>query len=313
MSINGFLFLGPTIMVPSAPGRRIDSDYAAAVSRKVAYALDHAKKHGLKPVFLGPLSNKKFDVRVLASWLNVLDGEKPYCLVRRDDIKGGELDQHSLIGVLAAAGKIEPIGISNEPVGVSVVDAGQESTVYLYPIKEGDKTPNSLGFDEGLPIGHETLITAYVPLVDKSNADGVTPREIPGASLVVNGWSDAESVSNQGATRFVDTGPVTRINSLYEEAEPVGYTWTKKGLERLVLPHEKHVFEHAIESAFNESNTESDFVQMFADRAKQNLEGEQPLDQVLDGVKKAMGVGSEIWSHIDLLFEEASRHEAVGF
>lgn len=256
---SGILFIGDVLASKSRPGRRIDEDYFETVFKKLSFALNHAEKNNLKPVIVGRLCRKKFEVTSYARLITELTGKNVTVLAGANEFIGASttLNPHSQASLLAKSGVINLCSEPGVIERIHISDGHNTKSVALYGVPEKHPAPKSLGLQEGIMDGEEAILIRKGRNYDFENEDGVGEIEIdiqdwPGCSLFVSDNGPFQKgVTSSEKTKWLNTGPMVRTKIDEDGHEPFIWSYSIEGIEKVSIPHEKHIFD--LEGLFSQA------------------------------------------------------------
>jgi predicted phosphodiesterase len=205
---QGVLVIGDPHLEGRQPGFRKD-DYPTVILEKLAWCLRYAREHRLLPAILGDLFDKPRDnpTWIICRLVELFDGEI-IGLYGNHDCADPVLGDHDSLSVLVKARRLRLVTEANPWRGTMngrAVVVGGSSYRNAIPMRfePGDVNNPASAFVIWLT-HHDVLIPGY--------EDGrITPREIPGIDLVVNGHIHRrlEDVRT-GRTVWINPGNISR-------------------------------------------------------------------------------------------------------
>lgn len=241
---NGLLAIGDPHASSVKPGRRLDEDFIATVTDKLAQAARIANERNLLPVILGDLFDREQDThpRLLSRLFRALRQFEtiPLCLVGNHDLKETSLSEDTALSVVVEAGALRPV----EGSGVFFVADLGGIPVRLGATTYGLKMPTRVPDDfEG-------------PTVWFTHADwgfeGAYPGadeifEVAGVDLVINGHMHlTKPVVARGRTLWFNPGNILRQRIDALDHVPAVWEWSplrRDEFKRHVLNHKKDIFD----------------------------------------------------------------------
>jgi hypothetical protein len=227
---NGFLFIGSASLSLSKPSRRVEDNYLDTIIEKLKFSLNLAKSKNLMPVFLGGLTLKTFELKVLTSLINILVDHNVLIIPDESDyIKGSEsINPNSTIGVLQSsriANIAEKAGLYKS---ICLTSKGKSKNVSIYVIHDwvsGEVISEHYKcFDENEV---NIILTQYGSELIKSTSNGVIePYDIKNCKLVMCGKTNSTSEYTGNETKWISPGLLSRIHIEQSEVRPVVIEWT---------------------------------------------------------------------------------------
>jgi DNA repair exonuclease SbcCD nuclease subunit len=273
-AIRGLLFIGDPHVASRPPGFRKD-DYPSAILRKLRWAMDYAREHGLVPVLLGDLFDFPRDNAnwVLVELLHLLKETLAIC--GNHDCKENALGENDTLSVLEAAGAVRLLDRSGPWAGViggRVVLVGGTSWGQKLP-KSFDRAPAGEGAD-----GERRALVCWVCHHDLrfpgyEDSARFDCKEIPGIDLVVNGHIHRDLGEVRcGGTLWINPGNIARVSrsdaSRRHVPSVLRVDVTVDGYEcrRVAVPHEpfEAVFHEGVSAEQVAAGEQSAFVRELA-------------------------------------------------
>jgi DNA repair exonuclease SbcCD nuclease subunit len=203
----GLLLIGDPHLEGRQPGFRKD-DYPSVILDKLAWSLDYAAAHRLLPAILGDLFDKPRDNPnwLVARLLDLLQGEV-LGLYGNHDCADPVLSDHDSLSLLVKSGRLRLIDAEHPWIGTL---GGRAAVVggssYRQQIPAKYEPPPDAGSDPLVVwlTHHDVLIPGY-------DEGRITPFEIPGVELLINGHIHRRlDEVRAGSTRWLTPGNISR-------------------------------------------------------------------------------------------------------
>jgi hypothetical protein len=314
---TGLLFIGDPHLEGRQPGFRKD-DYPKVILEKLAWCLDYAATHRLLPAILGDLFDKPRDNPnwMLVELFQLLRGEVLGLYGNHDVHYHPELTHDDTLSVLVTSGRIRLLSPDSPWRGTiegrKVIVGGSS---YRQPIPqrfdEADK------FELGLPplviwlTHHDIAVAGY-------DEGRITPYEVPGVDLVINGHIH-RSLDDVccGQTAWLTPGNISRRSRndasrdhvpsvLRLDVEPTDYRLTQ-----VPVPHRpwEEVFHPAVQEATSAAGG-SLFVAGLAELQRRRTASGAGLIEFLQ--QNANQFEAAVAAEIMALAKEVTREDHVG-
>lgn len=304
---KGVMFIGDTVLSNTRPGRRLDENFSEIAFNKLENALNIAKGDNLKPVIIGSLTKRPFEISVYSRLIPLLSGRDILMIAGANEYKGAGtlINPHSTGKLLHESGIIslaEEAGIS-EKILINTVNGAE--TVCLLSVPERQAAPVNIGLQEGVKTGERVIILAKGSSEFDLN-DELDPSikkeafEWPGCDLFVTEKMHANGdLKTVGRTTWLNTGPLVRHQIEHESAEPRVWVW-HPGVapEAVSIKHDRHVFDidgfasEVVQDAYDSS----EFTQMLKNesiRAQENTQDSTFLDDELKNIFQEKSVSPD--------------------
>lgn len=304
---NGIMVIGDVVLSNTRPGRRLDEGFSDLAFKKLEISLNMARDNNLKPIIIGSLTKKSFEISIYSRLISLLSSRNILIIAGENEYRGAGtlINPHSTAKLLSESGIVDLAEESHvhEKIIIST-DVGNE-TVCLLTVPERLNAPANIGINEGVNPGEKVI------LLSKSNEDFALNEETsaiiakdkhewPGCDLFITEKSNPDkSIDLCGRTTWLSTGPLVRHQIEHEPFEPcVWICRTLNSPEKIVLEHERHVFdmEGFVSDAVQKSYDSSEFTAMLKEesiRAQEEISDDKFLEKEL----------SDIYSKIDTPLE----------
>lgn len=310
---NGLLIIGDAFLSSTRPGRRLDDDFQMVALAKIAKCLSHAKSSGLKPIFVGSLTRKTFEVGVFSKLIHLLSGADVLVVAGDSEYKpkSGEINPHSTCKLLADSGIIR---LAEEPgiaESILISTSAGKRPVCLFAVPQGHSTPANMGFKEGVHKGETVFVLAKLAnerstTVSEEPGPDSRSSEWPGVSYyVTNALNVQEPIRKIGRTTWLSTGPLVRTHVGEISAIPSAWEWTPEtDFTRVVIEHASHVFddEGFASKAVAKAYKNSEFTQLLkseSKRASQSTSCENFIENETAQIYKEINLSIESREIID--------------
>ena len=245
---DGLLVVGKINASLTKPGRKITDDFLGECVHRVNEALSYAKENNLRPVFLGGLTKKVFEVKVLSALMKEFIGANAIILADAKDCltNSSIINPNSTLGIISSAQVATVVTdrgiIGNIKTGSKVIE--------LYAVPETASIPTSLGVTEGLGMDNNAVMLTSIEIKEHTcNQDesaSIEAFEIWGCGVVFNGKSALPGTTEAGGTNWVNAGALVRTLVEEESARPTLWHWTpENGPRPIELDSEEYVFDHS--------------------------------------------------------------------
>lgn len=300
---KGLLFIGDALISNTKPGRRSDDNYLKVVRDKLLYSLEIAREKNLKPIILGGLTNKTFEVRVLSALVEILVERDVLVLASNHDYVRGEetLNPNSTLGIIQAS-RIASVITHTGFAGQIEIDLGnnETKTVSLYSVAESGAIPNSLGFKEGVTEESIGIIIARANIMQEGDesTSNIQPYEIPGCHLVACGLTRLPYGPNKlSNTTWLAPGALSRTDADQDAMKPTVWEWSpESGLNSHIVPHQASVMDLSglASDRVKEAYTNSAFATLLREetlRANDSDDNTDILDEEMTNIFKDKKTG----------------------
>jgi len=290
---SGLLFIGDVNLSKSKPGRRLDDNFYAIAKHKLLESLDHAEKNNLKPIIIGKLLKRVFEISVYSDLINILKGRDVLVISSSNELKGGLRlpNAHSSLNLLS---KSNVITLSNEPELVEKILING-FVVNLFSSPEYMGHPINFGIAEGVNESEKTVLLFKSMSDDVSSKDYVEEiskekNNIPGCDLVVNNRMSAdEHYYFAGKTGWLDTGPLVRSELFECNLTPKFWVWSPEKDPTFETPsYEKHIFDESglTEDKINNVHKSSEFSNLLREQSEKAKNGELDSENFIENELK---------------------------
>ncbi|WP_137297095.1 hypothetical protein [Psychromonas sp. SP041] len=279
---SGILFIGDVLASKGRPGRRLDEDYFETAFKKLKFSLDYAKNNNLKPVIVGRLSRKRFEVTTYARLIAELSGRGVLVMAGTNEFIGASqaLNGHSQSALLEKSGIITLCSSPGVIEKIRITDGTNEKIASIYGVPEKHDSPEILGVEQGVLDGEIGIIVKKSRNYEFDNeADEkelvINPKEWPGCDLFVSDKGPfATGTTKADKTVWLNTGPMVRTDIGFDGHAPLVWEYKLCGVSAVSVPHEKHVFdmEGLASSTVQQEYARSEFTSMLKEAATRSAD-----------------------------------------
>lgn len=307
MSTNhkGFLFIGDAHLSATRPGRRTDDDFLQAITSKLRFSLSLAREKGLLPIFMGGLTAKAFDVKVLSALINAFQESQGEIIVLSSPHdhkkRTAEFDHLSTLGILDDSNIATIIKESGTKMQFSVGESNHNVTLHM--VLDGGLLPEKVDSTGGTNILlHRGLC---VPSSMEAPADFMTTHAIGGCDLVVVGHTQEQfGDHDEQNTKWLIPGPLTRMSASQNDRAPQVWSWTHEdGLVAHDVPHAPLVIDTSgIASEYVQAAyASSDFASMLKEEADRIKNANENSDLLRDEINTLLSEKEVTSASIDII------------
>lgn len=320
-SYKGIMFIGDVMLSRTKPGRRMEDDFYSIAEGKLVEALDYARENNLKPVIVGSLVKKSFEIFVYSRLIKILEGRSVLVIASKNEYKGAGsiINDHSSVKLLHDSGIIKLCEESKICEKIKIKTDNNDYIVNIFGCPERDVAPNSFGQYEGIKEDELTVLACKSMSEEESSLNYSEQIERdsfnwPGCDLVVTDKLNEEfNYTNAGNTEWLYTGPLVRTLVEHDELTPKYWIWQPGMKPQEEIPsHERHVFDvegiasEDVQVAYGSSEF-SIMLREQSELAKQNIgEGENFIEKELSQINNEFSVSLESREIIDNIYKLTS-------
>lgn len=276
MNYSGLMFIGDVFFSKVRPARRLDDDFLNTVIGKMNFVLNYAKSQNLKPIIIGSLVKKKFEIAAYSQLINLLNGHNALVVAGENEYVGAStiINEHSQCKLLADSGIIELVSKNGFCCNINVLKNNdvQKIGIFAYPEKTNIDTniinevkANEVDYSIILAKG-KTTSSFFV----KEDIEDKVKKGIKGVDLFVSDKGQFNLPIKYENTTFATTSPLLRSTVEQDSLTPkVLVLHSNYTLENISVPCEKCIFDMQGFEIKNKQNSykQSEFTQMLKNEA----------------------------------------------